>query len=134
MLEEGEIFFLRQIDENHFEGLMMLLKRNRPGTKIILLSHENGPDITVTITALTEQGAIFHIEGTDVLSFLATYGRMPLPPYIADTDEAAARYQTTFAHHDGSVAAPTASLHFTEELLQRLHDAGIEQRYVTLHI
>jgi S-adenosylmethionine:tRNA ribosyltransferase-isomerase len=59
---------------------------------------------------------------------------MPLPPYILDTDEAAEHYQATFARHDGSVAAPTASLHFTETLLQRLTDADIQQRYVTLHV
>jgi len=49
---------------------------------------------------LTDQGAIFHIDGMDVITFLMHYGRMPLPPYIADNDEAAAHYQTVFAEHE----------------------------------
>lgn len=67
-------------------------------------------------------------------TFLGQYGRMPLPPYIADTDDAAAHYQTTFAQHTGSVAAPTASLHFDDVLLADLEKAGIDHEFVTLHV
>jgi len=63
-------------------------------------------------------------------------GRVPLPPYIKRADETAdkTRYQTVFAHHDGSVAAPTAGLHFTEEVLRSLKEKGIKQQFVTLHV
>jgi S-adenosylmethionine:tRNA ribosyltransferase-isomerase len=69
---------------------------------------------------------------------LETHGTVPLPPYLKHTtvvgDELRQKYQTTFALHDGSVAAPTASLHFSEKLLQKLTDAGHEIVYVTLHV
>lgn len=68
---------------------------------------------------------------------LAQYGQMPLPPYIRKGQAQATdreRYQTVFAKHDGSVAAPTAGLHFTPALLQRLQDRGVEVAYVTLHV
>jgi S-adenosylmethionine:tRNA ribosyltransferase-isomerase len=53
-------------------------------------------------------------------SLLGVYGQMPLPPYIASTETAQQKYQTVFAKHDGSVAAPTASLHFTSDLIMKL--------------
>lgn len=65
-------------------------------------------------------------------------GQMPLPPYIArptgTSADDAARYQTVYGRHEGSVAAPTAGLHFTPELLERLQQAGVEQHYITLHV
>jgi S-adenosylmethionine:tRNA ribosyltransferase-isomerase len=62
---------------------------------------------------------------------LATHGTLPLPPYIEYTRDKEADYQTSFAEKDGSVAAPTASLHFTKELLAKLK---IPKKYVTLHV
>lgn len=75
----------------------------------------------------------------DVVGALERCGRAPLPPYIerpADEDVASdrARYQTVFAREAGAVAAPTAGLHFTPDLLQRLSDRGVEQAFVTLHV
>jgi S-adenosylmethionine:tRNA ribosyltransferase-isomerase len=75
--------------------------------------------------------------GEDVLNLLQQFGTVPLPPYM-DRKQATAvdweRYQTTFARHPGSVAAPTAGLHFTSELLSRCHARGIAQAEVTLHV
>lgn len=72
----------------------------------------------------------------DFRAHVAARGEVPLPPYIRRAPEAAdaERYQTVFARHDGSVAAPTAGLHFTPELLSRLAGAGHELRFVTLHV
>lgn len=68
-------------------------------------------------------------------AFLARAGRLPLPPYIHnDSDEAQERYQTVFAREPGSVAAPTASLHFTPDLLERVRARGVETVYVTLDV
>ncbi len=68
-------------------------------------------------------------------TFLAQAGRLPLPPYIkTDSDEAQARYQTVFARTPGSVAAPTASLHFTPEVLEALDTAGVETARLTLDV
>ena len=62
------------------------------------------------------------------------YGKMPLPPYIETTDDTQKKYQTVFAKHDGSVAAPTASLHFTPALLHSLEKKWVGMEYVTLHV
>lgn len=68
--------------------------------------------------------------------WVEAYGKVPLPPYIRrDAEESdAKRYQTVYAHHDGSVAAPTAGLHFTDDLLHNLNTKGIDTEYVTLHV
>ncbi|MDY6325713.1 MAG: S-adenosylmethionine:tRNA ribosyltransferase-isomerase [Bacteroidales bacterium] len=68
--------------------------------------------------------------------WIEAYGKIPLPPYIRrDSDEHdAIRYQTVYAHHDGSVAAPTAGLHFTDALLEKLAAKGVDVEYVTLHV
>ena len=72
----------------------------------------------------------------DVLDALATYGSVPLPPYIEHAADAvdACRYQTVYAARPGAVAAPTAGLHFTEELLNRLRQRGVEFAHLTLHV
>ena len=71
-----------------------------------------------------------------VSEWLQQHGRMPLPPYIkrAPTDQDRAWYQTMFARHEGAIAAPTAGLHFTSDLLARLRQRGVELRAVTLHV
>jgi len=61
-------------------------------------------------------------------------GEMPLPPYIKEKLEDKERYQTVYARHDGSAAAPTAGLHFTKELLRRIEDKGVSIAYLTLHV
>lgn len=80
----------------------------------------------------------FDLAGPDLDAAIALIGAMPLPPYIAgkrETDELDARdYQTIYAARDGSVAAPTAGLHFTEDLLHRLDQAGVVRAHVTLHV
>lgn len=80
----------------------------------------------------------FAFSGPVLDEAIARLGHMPLPPYIASrrTDDAAdiADYQTIYARHDGAVAAPTAGLHFTDDLVARLAAAGIERRFVTLHV
>ncbi|MEG4801798.1 tRNA preQ1(34) S-adenosylmethionine ribosyltransferase-isomerase QueA [Microcoleus sp. ARI1-B5] len=66
--------------------------------------------------------------------FLDEYGHVPLPPYIENSQAAAEQYQTVYAEKPGAVAAPTAGLHFTEELFSRLEERGIEKTFVTLHV
>ena len=72
----------------------------------------------------------------DVGNAIETYGHMPLPPYInrPDTEADKARYQTVFARHSGAVAAPTAGLHLTDELMKAMQEAGAEFSHVTLHV
>jgi S-adenosylmethionine:tRNA ribosyltransferase-isomerase len=74
--------------------------------------------------------------GSSPLDYALHHGHVPLPPYIhrADDEADAERYQTVFAQETGSVAAPTAGLHFDEELLSALNEKGVQQAFVTLHV
>ena len=98
------------------------------------------PDLWATVTAKLPDGqCVLHFNLPDAAFFaaLTELGHMPLPPYIrkgVDSQTDAADYQTLYARHDGSVAAPTAGLHFTEDLLARLAARGIEHAFVTLHV
>lgn len=89
------------------------------------------------VEMLARQGDLFHLRfDRPVLEALQQYGQMPLPPYMDRAPEAAdqERYQTVYARDPGSVAAPTAGLHFDEPLLARLRAAGIDTAFVTLHV
>jgi S-adenosylmethionine:tRNA ribosyltransferase-isomerase len=108
-------------------------KRLRPGTRIVLPEGR-----TATILAPLDNG-LFNLTldpATDLLAWLDRVGHVPLPPYIArpDTPADRARYQTLFARTDGSVAAPTAGLHFTPALIERLGARGPQISRVTLHV
>ncbi|MBD1850393.1 tRNA preQ1(34) S-adenosylmethionine ribosyltransferase-isomerase QueA [Leptolyngbya sp. FACHB-711] len=72
--------------------------------------------------------------GQSLLPLLADLGHVPLPPYIHESEADAEQYQTVYADRPGSAAAPTAGLHFTPELLQRLDEAGIQRAFITLHV
>lgn len=94
-------------------------------------------DFTATILGRTEDGQVkLRFDGDDVFDKLRRYGHMPLPPYIErpDTAQDAKDYQTIYAAHDGSVAAPTAGLHFTPELMATLQARGVQTAFVTLHV
>ncbi len=73
-------------------------------------------------------------EGKTLWHFMEDYGQLPLPPYITENDSLGERYQTVYAEHPGAIAAPTAGLHFTPELLDKLKQQGVDQTYITLHV
>ncbi len=73
-------------------------------------------------------------KGETLWQFLEQYGQLPLPPYITNHESADERYQTVYAQEPGAIAAPTAGLHFTRELLTKLQHQGIEQTQITLHV
>jgi S-adenosylmethionine:tRNA ribosyltransferase-isomerase len=100
-----------------------------------------GRTIEATVVGRGDGGEVevrFAMDGIDLDAAIAAQGEMPLPPYIAGKRPAdsqdATDYQTVFATHEGSVAAPTAGLHFTPSLFARLAERGVEQEYVTLHV
>jgi S-adenosylmethionine:tRNA ribosyltransferase-isomerase len=100
-----------------------------------------GQSIDARIVSRGEAGEVevaFALAGAELDAAIAREGEMPLPPYIAGKRKADARdasdYQTAFAKYEGSVAAPTAGLHFTQDLLSRLRAAGISHETVTLHV
>ncbi|MCL2615879.1 MAG: tRNA preQ1(34) S-adenosylmethionine ribosyltransferase-isomerase QueA [Dehalococcoidia bacterium] len=127
-----EILLLRRSAVNKaWEALVKPGKRLPVGTTVILGSAEDTP-VTAEITAILDDG-IREVDFSDE-SRLSALGKIPLPPYIHAPLSDSERYQTVYAHDSGSVAAPTAGLHFTTELLQDLRDMGVETLETTLHI
>lgn len=135
-----EVFLLKKYDdENRWEVLIRPSKRVRPGT-IIKVSEELSVEI---VMPLPDDGkwVVKMLYVGDLLSILHKVGNIPLPPYIERkmaTEELRQldfeRYQTVYAKNEGSVAAPTAGLHFTEEILEKLKAKGVEIGYVTLDV
>ncbi|HKM05234.1 MAG TPA: tRNA preQ1(34) S-adenosylmethionine ribosyltransferase-isomerase QueA [Lachnospiraceae bacterium] len=127
-----EILLLKRRDHDIWETLVKPGKKAQPGTKVIF-----GEGLLVgEILEVVEEGnrlVQFTYEGIfeEVLDKL---GEMPLPPYITHKLQDKQRYQTVYAKHEGSAAAPTAGLHFTNELLMKIQEKGIEIVYITLHV
>lgn len=95
--------------------------------------------LTATVVARDEAtgGRLLEFElpaQMSLLPLLEAYGHVPLPPYIGESQAAPEQYQTVYAEKLGAIAAPTAGLHFTEELLERLQQRGIETTFITLHV
>jgi len=140
----GGQFELLLLEENSINDWWVMLrpgKRGRVGTQIILHGHNEQPPVQVTITETNEEGhRRVHFEGTgNIVDLLDKLGEVPLPPYIARGPKESSledfdRYQTVFAGPPGSVAAPTAGLHFTEAFLDQLRSRGIHVCFVTLHV
>ena len=127
-----ELVLLRDLGEGKWECLSRPGRKTKPGTE---LSFGDG-ELTATVLAVAEGGnriVQFHYEGI-FLEVLERLGKMPLPPYIKAELNDAERYQTVYSREVGSAAAPTAGLHFTQELLQKLADKGVRLCYVTLHV
>ena len=127
-----ELVLLRDLGEGKWECLSRPGRKTKPGTE---LSFGDG-ELTATVLAVTEGGnriVQFHYEGI-FLEVLERLGKMPLPPYIKAELNDAERYQTVYSREVGSAAAPTAGLHVTQELLQKLADKGVRLCYVTLHV
>jgi S-adenosylmethionine:tRNA ribosyltransferase-isomerase len=127
-------------DEN---GVWQVLSKTRgklePGEAIVVVSWDVRQTVTLRLLAKLDGGvwAVRPEPLGDPLEILSRVGRVPLPPYIRDsemTEADVATYQTVFAAHPGAVAAPTAGLHFTKELLAQLKQRGIGREFVTLHV
>lgn len=125
----------KRIDLRRWQAFIRNAKRLHPGDSI-----DFGQDVTATAEARHDDGSFtLFFEGEEPVELLLQRaGTMPLPPYIAGKRPTDARdaedYQTMFAQKDGAVAAPTASLHFTPELLQAVEAAGIQTATLTLHV
>jgi len=132
-----EILLLKPLGNNKWQAMARPLKRLKPGDRVIC---EGGIEAELAGRDESGENAIFafSLSDGDLLSRLEAAGAMPLPPYIVTKRKADERdredYQTVFAREQGSVAAPTAGLHFTPELLKRLEAAGIMNARVTLHV
>lgn len=127
-----EVLLLKRRENDVWETLVKPGKKARPGTKLIF----GDGCLRAKVLDVVEEGnrlIQFFYEGIfeEVLDRL---GEMPLPPYITHKLQDKNRYQTVYAKYDGSAAAPTAGLHFTEALLQEIREMGVETAFVTLHV
>src|SRR5699024_5576219 len=121
---------LHETEEDTWEALVKPAKKVKTGTEIIF----GDGQLIATCTAEKDDGArLLKLSDEGIfLEVLDQLGHMPLPPYIKEKLEDKERYQTVNAKEEGSAAAPTAGLHFTKSLLQRVEDMGVEIVYVTL--
>lgn len=126
-----EVLLLRRLDIDRWEVLVKPGKKARPGTDLVV-----SEELSLTVEGRTPTGeriVKFRFDGVfeDILSRVGT---MPLPPYIHEKLKDQSRYQTVYCKTDGSAAAPTAGLHFTEELMRKIREMGVEIAEVLLHV
>lgn len=127
-----EVLLLKALEENVWEVLVKPGKKARPGQ---ILEFQEG--MTGEILEILEDGKRkirFAHNASTIYEVLDRIGKMPLPPYITEQLKDQGRYQTVYAKELGSAAAPTAGLHFTDELMDRIRAKGIEIASVTLHV
>jgi S-adenosylmethionine:tRNA ribosyltransferase-isomerase len=127
-----EVLLLKPVGEDRWETLVKPGKRVHPGTRIQF------GDGLLTADCLEETeigGRVMKFEYEGIFNeLLERLGEMPLPPYIKAQLQDKERYQTVYAKHSGSAAAPTAGLHFTEEYLEEIKQIGVNLAFVTLHV
>jgi len=146
-----EVLLLEEREDNCWLSLVKPGKRFRLGTEIVFQPQEslvntndrglNGDLNYLTATVVgsdAETGGRllkFNLpSGISLVQVIEKFGEIPLPPYILESTAAMEQYQTVYAHTHGAIAAPTAGLHFTDELLQKLRDRQIQQALITLHV
>lgn len=127
-----EVLIERLLNDNQALAHVRASKSPKAGTQLILEK-----EIKIEVTG--RKGELFELKflsDTPALQLLEKYGHMPLPPYIdrPDEDSDKERYQTVYNQNPGAVAAPTAGLHFDEEILAKLKQKGVNQAFVTLHV
>jgi S-adenosylmethionine:tRNA ribosyltransferase-isomerase len=127
-----EVLIERVLDKHRVLAHVRASKSPKVGSKLIL-------EGTVQAEMVVRHDALFELKflsETPVLDLLEQFGHMPLPPYIdrPDEDSDKERYQTVYNQVPGAVAAPTAGLHFDEDILQQLKDKGVNSEFVTLHV
>ena len=127
-----EVLLLRDLGDKKWECLCKPGRKMQAGSEVIFGDGE----LNATVTEVLDDGnrvVEFHYEGI-FLEVLERLGKMPLPPYIKAELEDQERYQTVYSREVGSAAAPTAGLHFTEDLLDQIRTKGIQTAFVTLHV
>ena len=127
-----EVLLLRDLGDRKWECLCKPGRKMQVGNEVIF----GDGDLSATVAAVQEDGnriVEFHYDGI-FLEILERLGKMPLPPYIKAELENQERYQTVYSRELGSAAAPTAGLHFTKELLEKIRAKGVHTAFVTLHV
>ena len=135
-----EILLLEEQQRNQWLALVKPGRRLKPGSQVVFAAQrETDVHLSALVVASDEatRGRILQFEvsdGRSVLEVVEQFGQVPLPPYITQSDSQPEQYQTVYADRVGAVAAPTAGLHFTPELFERLDHNGIQHAFVTLHV
>lgn len=146
-----QVLLLEERQHNCWLALVKPGKSFKQGAKIIFEPRQLGirdqedsypvpsPQLTATVieTDVATGGRLLQFdvpEGKSLVQLLEVFGEIPLPPYITTSEAADGQYQTVYAKQPGAIAAPTAGLHFTPELLEKLRDRKINQAFVTLHV
>ncbi len=158
-----EVLLLEEQQDNCWLALVKPGRRLKPGAKILFEAHSDRiqsptstkltdggtpplptpnsqlPTLNATVMARDEatNGRVLQFDvptGASLAMLLEQYGQIPLPPYITNTQASPEQYQTIYAQTNGAIAAPTAGLHFTDELLKRCQEQGIQQTSITLHV
>ncbi|XID93630.1 tRNA preQ1(34) S-adenosylmethionine ribosyltransferase-isomerase QueA [Paenibacillaceae bacterium WGS1546] len=138
---KAELLLLKRLDGDRWETLVKPGKKLHKGAKIRFGSAEqpDGGDAPLLVAVVEEEGEMgarvvrFEYEGI-FNELLERLGQMPLPPYIKERLSDRERYQTVYSRNEGSAAAPTAGLHFTEPFLERLRNGGVKLCPITLHV
>ncbi|HZG69962.1 MAG TPA: tRNA preQ1(34) S-adenosylmethionine ribosyltransferase-isomerase QueA [Chondromyces sp.] len=127
-----EVLLLKQEEGDRWETLVKPAKRIKIGSKI---SFGDGRLVAECVGEKEHGGRVFEFSYEGIFyEVLEELGEMPLPPYIKEQLDEQDRYQTVYAKERGSAAAPTAGLHFTEELLKEIQDKGVHIAFITLHV
>lgn len=134
-----EILLLEPQSDSQWTALVKPGRRLKPGAEIWFGEHPQAPDLIAKVLATDPDthGRLleFFVPGGNRLdALIEQLGQMPLPPYITDSQADPSQYQTVYAETPGAIAAPTAGLHFTPELFDRLEAKGIQRAKVTLHV
>jgi S-adenosylmethionine:tRNA ribosyltransferase-isomerase len=128
---KAEVLLLKDLGEDRWEALVKPGKKLKKGSEIVFSDEltaiiEDESDMGGRVLKFSYQGIFNEI--------LDRLGQMPLPPYIKEKLDDRERYQTVYSKHEGSAAAPTAGLHFTEAFLQQIADMGVQITFITLHV
>ncbi|MDB9538032.1 tRNA preQ1(34) S-adenosylmethionine ribosyltransferase-isomerase QueA [Dolichospermum planctonicum CS-1226] len=138
---EVEVLLLEERQHNCWLALVKPGKRFKIGNEIIFTAggEENQQTLRATVVESDPQtgGRLLQFDlppAVPLVQVLSKFGEIPLPPYITASSAANEQYQTVYAQEEGAIAAPTAGLHFTPELLEKLRICGINQAFITLHV
>ena len=129
---EIELLLLSRVEDNTWRALVKPGRRMRRGAEFVVTDESRSIEVGGQVVEVEESGSrVVRFEDD---ANLKRVGVVPLPPYIHEALDDPERYQTIYARNEGSVAAPTAGLHFTRRLFDRLADAGVRKTFVTLHV
>ncbi|MFQ4135863.1 tRNA preQ1(34) S-adenosylmethionine ribosyltransferase-isomerase QueA [Nodosilinea sp. PGN35] len=134
-----EVFLLEEQGNDQWLALVRPGRRLKPGATVHFGPNPDQPDLVAQVLATDPEtnGRLlkFKYSGkTPLFTLFEHLGEVPLPPYITDRAASPDQYQTVYAENPGAVAAPTAGLHFTPELLERLEERGVGRSHITLHV